>query len=152
MNTKLFALTFLPIISACSSGPFVKAELDNEVKRLCAIDGGLKSYQTVELPNDKFNEHGQINFWIPSRDKAKSNDEYYYERIVIYIKKGNPELSRTQHKIIRKKDNKLLGESIRYARGGGDSLGPWHDSTFICPKPSTQTSLEALIFLRSGDK
>ncbi|MBP9101513.1 MAG: hypothetical protein KBF68_09110 [Nitrosomonas sp.] len=31
-----------------------KARLDREVKRLCAIDGGIKVYETVKLPAERF--------------------------------------------------------------------------------------------------
>lgn len=39
-----------------------KARLDKEVDRLCAIDGGIKVYETVLLPPDKFNQWGEVNF------------------------------------------------------------------------------------------
>lgn len=148
MNMKLLALFLLPLAAACSSGPIAKAALDDEVRRLCAIDGGIKVYETVTLPAKKFNKWGQIDFWIPNVEEMKPDDEYYYERKIQYLINGNPELSRSQHKIIRRKDGMLLGESIRYARGGGDLAGPWHDSTVICPEPTVQPSLEASIFLR----
>ena len=35
-----------------------KARLDREVDRLCAIDGGIRVYETVQLPSDKFNKWG----------------------------------------------------------------------------------------------
>ena len=148
----LLLILALTVLSACNGSTSTKASLDVEVRRLCAIDGGVKVYETVKLPADKFNKWGQIDFWIPGKDMAESRDQYYYERTVQYIRQGNPEISRSQHSVFRQEDGKLLGVSVRYARGGGDFLGPWHDSTFICPDPNTTPGLEASIFINSQDK
>ncbi len=55
MKKLLFLLLILPLITACTSGPS-KRQLDAEVDRLCAIDGGVRVYETVTLPPDKFDE------------------------------------------------------------------------------------------------
>ena len=145
---SLIWIGLLALTTGCS-GPS-KSELDAEVKRLCAIDGGIKVYETVKLPAERFDEHGNVK--IPEKSLATPEDEYYYERETRYYKQGNPELSSSRHKIIRRKDNKVLGEAIRYARGGGDFPGPWHDSTFICPDPKSRPGLEESIFLRGDNK
>jgi hypothetical protein len=103
-------LLLLPIVSACASGPG-KAELDEEVKRLCAIDGGVKVYETVRLPAEKFNQWGQVR--IPAKQNAKPSDEYYYVWGVIYMKTGKPEegipdLARSHFSLHRTSDKKLL--------------------------------------------
>ena len=36
-------------------------------------------------------------------------------------------------KIIRKYDEKLLGEWVSYHRGGGEFPGPWIPTSFSCP-------------------
>lgn len=46
-----------------------KARLGREVKRFCAIDGGITVYETVKLPGEQFDRYGQIS--IPF--KADSN-------------------------------------------------------------------------------
>ena len=148
MKSPISILLLIPIFSSCASPS--KSELDAEVTRLCAIDGGVRVYETVRLPAEKYNKlldaFGRL--WIPSDESLKLEDEYYYKREHFYYKKGNPELSSSRHKIIRRSDGKILGESIRYARGGGDFPGPWHDSTYICPDPTSQPSLESSIFLK----
>jgi hypothetical protein len=126
-----------------------KARLDQQVKELCAKDGGIKVYETVKLPAERFDQWGTIR--IPSKQDAKPSDDYYYERNTTYLKSGNPEMWRSNHRIIRASDGKLLGESIRYARRGGDMPGPWHESSYGCPDTNIQPSLESSIFLR-GDR
>ena len=134
---------YVALTALCLAG-CEKARLDDDVRRLCGQDGGVKIYEKVKLPPEKFDKFGVA--LIPSKDKAKSEDEYYYERDVQYLKKGNPEMWRSHHRLIRRKDGQVLGESIRYTRRGGDMPGPWHDSSFSCPDTGTQPGLEQLVF------
>jgi hypothetical protein len=123
--------------------------LDYQVRELCAKDGGVKVYETVELTPNLLDWAGRI--WISDKAQAKPLDKYYYESDIYYYLKGNPEMSRSQHRIIRRSDGKVLGELIRYGRGGGDLPGPWHGSSFMCPDPTQQPQLENLVFIK-GDK
>lgn len=144
----LALMLLLPFVMAGCATPS-KAALDAEVKRLCAIDGGIEVYETVRLPAEKFDKYGKPNFLIKNRDQAKPEDEYFYQWHIQYYQQQGPVLTRSEYKIIRGSDGKILGRSVRYARGGGDLPGPWHDSSFICPPISKdQPELEASIFLK----
>jgi hypothetical protein len=147
MKKLISILLFLPLVASCATPG--KAELDAEVRRLCAIDGGIKVYETVKLPPEKFDKYGNVT--IPAQDSAKPEDEYFYEHEMIHYREGNPSLSKEHFKIIRRSDGKVLGESIRYWRGGGDLPGPWHPSSFSCP-PTAQPGLETSIFLEGDVK
>ncbi|MHB1214458.1 MAG: hypothetical protein ACYCY9_05665 [Thiobacillus sp.] len=131
----------------------VKAHYDRQVRELCAKDGGVKVYETVRLSAERFNQWGQPNFNIPVTPfiKLKATDKYYLEWKITNLKLGNPKLERSHFRLIRRSDNKLLGESVSYSRGGGDLPGPWHGSSFICPEPTKHQSLESSIFIK-GDK
>jgi hypothetical protein len=142
MKTLISLLLLLPLATACASGPS-KAELDAEVKRLCAIDGGVKVYETVKLPADKFNQWGQINFYRPTQGENALGPEYIYTSEDDYYIKGNPAMIRYRHQVIRRSDDKVLGEAISYGRGGGDLPGPWEPSNFHCP-PTSESSEIAL--------
>lgn len=149
MRVIFSLLLLMPFFSACASGPS-KAELDAEVRRLCAIDGGVKVYETVKLPLGLLDKYGAIQ--IPSKARAKPSDEYYYDWTVTYITKGKPEdgvpdLARSHFKLHRTSDNKLLGESVAYTRRGGDIAGPWHPSHFTCPSDSGLTVLQNRVFI-----
>lgn len=145
MKTLATFLLLFPLATACASGPS-KSELDAEVKRLCAIDGGIKVYETVVLTPDLLDWAGRI--WIPDKAQAKPTDKYYTETAIRYYRQGNPELSRRQYRIIRRSDEKVLGELIFYGRGGGDLPGPWHDSSFTCPKPTEIPNFESSVFVK----
>ncbi len=118
-----------------------KARLDREVDRLCAIDGGIRVYETVTLPPDKFNERGEINFYKPTQGENTLGPDYLYQWNIHYYKKGDPvsqgaqeiAMRRDHIKVIRKSDMKLLGELIKYHRAGGDLPGPWMPSSYHCP-------------------
>lgn len=119
-----------------------KARLDREVDRLCAIDGGVKVYETVLLPPDRFDEkYGQINFYDPAQGEGTLGSEYIYQRNIHYYKKGHPvsvgahetAMRRDHVRIIRKSDMKLMGEVVKYHRAGGDLPGPWMPSSHHCP-------------------
>jgi len=118
------------LLSACE-----KHRLDQQVKELCAKDGGVKVYETVKLPPDRFDQWGMIKPYDPSQKENALGSEYVFKREIHFYRHGNPEMSREQYQVIRRSDGKLLGETIMYGRGGGDAPGPWHDSSFSCPKP-----------------
>lgn len=134
------------MLSGCATP--TQMALDAEVKRLCAIDGGIKVYETVKLPAERFDSFGNIG--VRNIQSANPSDEYYFKSNDIYLRSGDPALIRSITQIIRRSDKKVLGESIRYGRGGGDIPGPWHPSTFDCPSIK-DLRLEASIF-KAGEK
>lgn len=144
MKTFLSVFLVLLLITACASGPS-KGQLDDEVRRLCAIDGGIKVYETVKLPAHKFGKGGSI--YIPPKQLAKPEDEYFMEQSIKKLKKGNPELLQIHTKVYRKTDTKLLGEIIVYMRRGGGIIGPWHVPAFYCPS-ETSGHLKMQIFIK----
>jgi hypothetical protein len=157
----LLVLLVLPLITAC--GTFQKAKLDAEVDRLCAIDGGIRVYETVTLPPDKFDEkYGQINFYRPTQGENALGPEYIYKWDIHYYKKGHPvsvgahetAMRRDHFKIIRKLDMKLLGEFVKYHRAGGDLPGPWMPSSHHCPDTleASSTKLMHMIFIKSTEE
>lgn len=127
-----------------------KARLDDEVRRLCAIDGGIKVYETVVLPASRFDQYGAIR--IPSKEDFKKTDEFYYVSETTYMRTGDPVMWRTRHQVFRANDKKLLGEAIQYARRGGDIPGPWHESSFGCPDSGARPNLNESIFKKDEVK
>jgi hypothetical protein len=136
-------LLALELLTGCIS--FTKMEMDAEVDRLCAIDGGLKIYETVSLPPEKFNKKNHINFYHPSKGENALGPEYIWKWDVKYLHPGgdpnaSPRMWRDHLQVIRRSDGKLLGEYISYARYGGDShffnelIGGPPESSYSCPK------------------
>lgn len=108
---------------------------DAQVRELCAKDGGVRVYETVELPAEKFNQWGQINFEKPTQGENTLGPEYLVKEETRFLRAENmqPTIFRYQYQVFRRSDGKLLGEMIFYSRRGGDLPGPWHPSSFSCP-------------------
>ncbi len=124
---------------------------DAKVRKLCAKDGGVKVYETVTLPPEMFDKYARRNWILPDKAQAKSTDEYYYEREEYYYREGNPQVTRSQTRIIRHSDGKVLGEYIHYGRGGGDLPGPWHGSSFSC-RNLTKVKFETSVFIKGDNR
>lgn len=138
------------MLSACATPSQMMA--DAEVDRLCAIDGGVKVYETVTLPPEKFNKGGFPNFFRPTQKENALGPEYIFKWERTYLRKGDPVILRQHHEVIRRTDGKLLGETTLYQRGGGDLLSPpFESSGYTCP-PILESSNDALfkrIFIKS---
>jgi len=119
---------------------------DWQVEKLCAKDGGVKVYETVRLPAERFDKYGNVH--IPDKKDAKPEDEYYYVSETKYLREGSPKVIRMHTQIIRRNDGNVIGESVRYGRGGGDLPGPWHPSSFTCPSPTEKPYLEPSVFIK----
>ena len=125
----------------------VKAHYDQQVREMCAKDGGVRVYETVRLPAEEFDEFGDIR--IPANQNAKPKDEYLYESSTTYIRDRNPEIWKSHYRVHRQLGGKLLGESVSYSRRGGDMPGPWHESSFGCPRDADITDLNRQIFVKN---
>lgn len=68
------------------------------------------------------------------------------------MKEGNPSMRRDHFQIIRRSDSKILGDSISYARKGGDIPGPWHESSFRCPDKATDSFLVQRVFIQIDER
>jgi len=151
MKKRLLAMATVCSICVLLAGcETEKNRLDQEVRRLCAKDGGVKIYETVKLTPKLLDSFGRI--WIPSIKDAKESDEYYYVSQMVYLRKGDPDMWRRSAKIIRRSDGKVLGESVYYARRGGDIPGPWHRSSFGCDDIRKNPDFEKAIFLKESEK
>lgn len=125
-----------------------KWQLDQQVRERCAKDGGIKIYETVKLPPDSFDQWGMVKLYTERQDikDAYRNDadgihmehalgtEYLFKSDDYFYRKGDPAMLRHHYQVIRRSDNRLLGEAVSYGRGGGDLPGPWFPSSYTCPE------------------
>jgi len=116
---------------------------DAKVKRMCAKDGGIKVYETVTLPAEKFNKRGFITFWDPTQKENTLGPEYIYVGGTTYLRKGNPNIRKHHTQIFRKSDMNLLGEVTYYDR---DGRGLASGSEFRCPAATNSITLITKIF------
>jgi len=129
-----------------------KTKLDREVDRLCAIDGGVHIYETVTLPKENFGPDGEVfpQYRTDVVHGGGLGPKYKWESTKQEIVQGNPSLTRWEQKVIRVKDEKILGRRIVYIRGGGDVMGPWAPSEYSCQ--GVPNDLVQQIFVRENLK
>jgi hypothetical protein len=127
-----------------------KVRLDREVDRLCAIDGGVRIYETVKLPKEDFGPDGEV---FPQYRTLRSSDAPYGPGYQSDIKSetlvaGDPSLTRTVWRIVRRQDMKVLAEVVYYNRAGGDLPSPSAPSGRTCPGRSDDLNIERRVFIR----
>ena len=126
-----------------------KWQLDAQVKERCAIDGGIKVYETVKLPANQFFDSGLPKFYqlqgVESADRL--GKDYQFQSETTVLKPGSTSLWMSRYVILRRVDNKILGELVVYGRRGGDLPGPWHESYQLCPENIRDVDLVRKIFL-----
>ena len=137
----LLAIIVLPLLSACATPSQILA--DSKVRQLCEKDGGITVYETVKLPADRYDQYIRD---IKSKNYIRPTDEYYLDGESITLKQGYTRIIRNKYQIIRVRDGKVMGESVRYSRSGGDIPGPWHGTSYGCP--SLPSTLESSIFIK----
>ena len=118
-------------------GAYRKAKMDEEVDRLCSTAGGIKVYERVLLPANKFNRWGDPDVQRASNFRAAGGHDYFLEDDLRALVKGNPSgkgdptLHRFYYRVVRNSDRKVLGEAISFSRFGGDADHPFHPSSYV---------------------
>lgn len=146
-SLRMGAAIALAVVVLGGCGSVQKAELDREVDRLCAIDGGVHVYEVVRLPKEDFGQDGEVfpQFRHLPSDKGRFGSSYVVRRNNKVLVQGNPAMQRLNTLIVRVSDEKVLGEVIIYRRSGGDLPSPAAASRYSCPK-GPDFDLEGQVF------
>jgi len=135
----------LPLVGCTTPSQWIA---DAQVDELCAKDGGIKVYETVTLPKERFNQWGQFT-GITVGENTKPTDEYYWFSKDTEIPNASGLVITKFHAwVYRRSDQKLLGETISYWRRGGDIPLPAHPSSYGCSKREKDILEE--IFLKAN--
>ena len=149
MQRLLLLLFSLMMLSGCTT--FTQIRLDAEVNRRCREDAGLKIYETVPTAPENFSKYGKPKFFHMKQGENALGPEYKfiykntfyhggYVRVSYGEVLGSPSVWKTHIQVLRRADNKLLGQSISYSRYGGDpgwatTLTPGvPESSYDCPE------------------
>jgi hypothetical protein len=133
-HKRVAAVALIALLALANGGcERAKTRLDREVDRLCAIDGGIKVYEAVVLPPDKFNALGQPLVPIGKDEKRWG---YHTTFCVTNLNHASspPTLERETQRVVRTNDQKVIAESVVYRRLGGELFdGYLHGSGYHCP-------------------
>ena len=136
---------------------YVVRAADARIEALCAANGGkdveTRIYETVMAPETKeyfADLKPKRSLFIPSRsDGSKLGPQYPYvmeTRVVEVLHEKDPSVVKYTERIVRVRDNKILGERYGYQRAGGIP-GPDPGEIRNCPKDSLHRSLDVRVFL-----
>lgn len=149
--------TYLLLVTLMLLGGCEKLWLDKQMKELCAKDGGVKVYETVTLPPEMFDQHGDpFPGWRARKEEERFGSAYRYANTYHVINPGEPSkgegrLLKVETTITRVEDGKLLGVSMVYGRSGGDfMLWMGHPSHASCPQGLTERDLIRSVFVKGG--
>jgi hypothetical protein len=127
-----------------------KSYWDWKVGQLCATDGGIKVFESIQLPDSEFALY--LNTWgklaIPFEKRAPEKVSIVQNSTQSYIHRNDPEVRRDEMVIYRRSDQKVLARSVIYSRVGGD-LVAIHPSYFMCPENRNQPDIFAAV-IRKG--
>lgn len=153
-NVRTLAATTLAIVllAGCE-----KYELDRRMEELCKKDGGVRVYEAVRLPASMFDQNGDpFPGWRNRAVGDRLSPSYRFVREETFLKHGNPvkgegQLLRLHWKIIRKSDEKLLGEAVSYSRSGGDFIALGHFTSNGCPSQLGDATVINTVFIKEGN-
>jgi len=135
-----------------------KYALDQQMKQLCAADGGVRVHEKVSLPEVMFDSNGDpFPGWRDRPAESRLGDDYRLTEETSYVKQGDPvkgegQLRRVHWKVIRKSDAKVLGEGVRYGRSGGDFILLGHFTSSACPADlASSRAVTRAVFVKEGE-
>lgn len=147
----VITLTGISLVTGCE-----KFELDRQMEELCKKDGGVRVYETVKLSPEMFEPLGDpFPGWRKRKPEDRLGADYLYEETDTILKVGDPlkgqgRLVRTERQIIRRSDKKLMGESVRYGRSGGDFIAFDHFTSNSCPVRQGSNDVIRQVFIKQG--
>jgi hypothetical protein len=150
MNAKIFLCLPLFVFFTFGLCGCEKDRLDKQMAELCQKDGGSRVYEKVVLPAEMFDELGRpLLGW--GKHEGKLDKSYMYVHEEKILKNGDPfkgkgQLFRFHDKIIRRSDDKLLGEEVYYHRAGGDGFYIGHYTQKMCPE--TTMHIDRMVFIK----
>ena len=157
-NSVTLATTMI-LVSACVSYTgAAKSHWDEQVKALCAKDGGVTVYQKVHISTADINRHvlpmtadGKLGF--TAKELAHPDAPIYSVDRITTLKEGNPTLRRIESIIVRRSDGAVVARWVNYARLGGEPpIGLSDGTSFICPDVrKMSTDLHEQLFVIDGN-
>jgi len=151
----------LGLVALVGYGIYLEWEVkrwDQKIDALCAANGGrdvaVRVYETVMAPDTKeyFAETKPVrSFYVPTREAGQSlGPKFPYvletEKLAVLNDK-DPHVYKYVSRVVRAADNKVLGEQIKYMRGGGGIPFPDPSTPHFCSQDPRIPGLTVRVFL-----
>ena len=128
-----------------------KAYWDHKVKEMCEKDGDVAIYEKFEISSEEYTKLPKVNN-IATVPAVSKGDPVFSQSKSTYLHRSNPEVRRTEVKIIRKQDENVIARYAMYSRVGGDFptiIG--HPTYFSCPDTVNIITQLGNIFVIKGE-
>jgi len=146
-------LVAITVASGCGLTPTSFTNVQ-EVDRLCAKDGGIRVYEQVTLPANRFHqaafgtlEHGLIRREGRLGEKALGPEFRYVSESKNIPASGGAHIQRVHTSVWRVTDEKLLGDATDYTYASGEATTPFrtaHSCTAFNGKLSSTALLKSV--------
>ena len=142
----VFSLSLL-VVSCTGCSTIRKAYWDHKVKELCLKEAGVTVYERVGMSKEEYD-----NLKIKPIKYSDSSQKYFNTFDTEYLYKTSGDVGIKVMKftgsIVRKIDQKVLGDHVAFGRSGGDSIFfSWmQPSHYDCSSLKKEPDLRAAIF------
>ncbi|MDF1588648.1 MAG: hypothetical protein P1P93_05760 [Gammaproteobacteria bacterium] len=113
-----------------------KTYWDYRINQMCEEDGGVEIYQHIDVTPEEYAKLPKVGSGIDFGPKksASSTDILYAQSIDTKYRHNLVRIRRTEVKLRRITDDKIIASYIRNSRIGGDfPTGIGHNSSYSCP-------------------
>jgi hypothetical protein len=112
-----------------------KAYYDEQVRQLCAKDGGVKVVEQIRIPRALANQlpraGGRIG--ISPENLAAATEPAFVRIDRTDVLQGDLAITRYEQRVIRRIDGHVVARVVSYTRAGGDFPSFAFPSSFSCP-------------------
>jgi hypothetical protein len=130
-------LALLMLCNCAGYTPGAKSHWDQQVREMCAKDGGVTIYERVSISRAQLEKLPKAGVYaaIPARANATPEDLVFWDDSSSTIHDANLRVWRSEQVVKRKSDEKIVARIVRYSRVGGDvPTALAHSSSFACPE------------------
>jgi hypothetical protein len=118
---------------------------DWKVDRLCKQDGGVKVFETDSPPVEFRMPDGNLD--LNKLEQAERGQSYYLERRWTTLKQDDPEIVRSELRLVRNIDGVALGISVAYLRPAQNLGVPFFSrQAYMCPERGNLGPLADAVF------
>jgi hypothetical protein len=106
-------------------GSIQRAYWDAKVEELCRKDGGVTVYERVRINSAEYKTLGGFGggSTVYPRSTAKPDALYVADNTTTWLNESPP-VRRSETRIVRKSDGKVLSKLVHFGRGGGGGFAP----------------------------
>ncbi len=154
-NPSICGLFTIALAGCMGYVPGQQSYWDAQVREMCEKDGGVHIVERVRITKNEMSFLGESDgkpaILVKELAHPKSPVYAIREKGKIFASEGNASIGRTEWSIIRRSDEKVVANLIRYSRTGGDLPEFIHQSTFFCPSPEKISNDMQKLFIIEGD-